>query len=180
MKKINLLSFAFICTLTSLFITSCSSGAWYSIDNPTDKEISVIIDGKAPIKLAPEEFMRTEDYLSFGEHTIKVDGGEEVKFNVDKDHVMLNPTLSTYVKVLQEYGSGLASSDNDTTIVIDGKKYEGPFPLVTSDPIIYTGDLNFAVDKPFKDEIETSKAGTVIMKKLFRKEEFIDFYKKEY
>jgi hypothetical protein len=45
---------------------------------------------------------------------------------------------------------------------------------------IYSGDLNYLVDAPFKDEIQTYKTGTVTMKKLFRKAEFIDFYEKGY
>jgi len=161
-------------------MTSCFGGATYSIDNPTDQEIQVSIDGKDAITVGPNELKRVDGTLSNGEHTMKVGDGQEVKFNLDKDHVMLNPTLSTYVVALQEYGVGMQSSKNDTIISIDGQTYEGPFPLVSNDPFIYSGDLNFHVDKPFKDEITTSKSGTVTMKKLFRKDEFLKFYKDEY
>jgi len=174
--------------ITSLFtvlaiaflITSCSGGATYSIDNPTDQAITVSIDGKDPISVGAKELKKMDGTLSNGEHTMKLGDGQEIKFNLDKDHVMLNPTGSTYIKVLQEYGVGMQSSNNDTIINIDGNSYEGPFPLVSKEPFIYTGDLNFQVDSPFKDEITTSKSGTVVMKKLFRQNDFFKFYKDEY
>jgi len=170
--------------LASLFmafvIVSCSGGATYWIDNPTDDAISVSIDGNDPVTVNPLEFKKMENTLKEGEHTMVVNGGNEIKFMLDKNHVTLNPTLATYVVAIQEYGTGLASSDNDTIVEIDGKKYEGPFPVVTNEPVIYTGNINFLVDKPFKDEITTSKSGTVIMRKLFRKNDFIDYFKKEY
>ncbi len=170
-----------LATLAVVFLmASCSSGATYSIDNPTENEIQVSIDGKDPISVGAKELKKMDGSLSLGEHTMKVGDGQEVKFNLDKDHVMLNPTLSTYVKVLQEYGVGIQSTANDTIINIDGKEFNGPFPLVSSEAFIYTGDLNYQVDKPFSDEITTSKSGTVVMKKLFRKDEFKKFYKDEY
>ncbi|WP_156032797.1 hypothetical protein [Prevotella sp. 10(H)] len=161
-------------------MTSCFGGATYWIDNPTDQPIEVSIDGKDPITLNAKEYKKMDETISEGEHTMKVGDGQEIKFTLDKDHVTLNPTLSTYVVVLQEYGTGLASSDNDTIIKIDGKEYEGPFPIVTNDPFIYTGNINFLVDAPFKDEISRSSGGTVTLRKLFRKDDFVEFYKKEY
>jgi len=170
----------FTCTLISLLMSSCFGGATYSIDNPTDQAIEVSIDGKDPIKLEAKEFKRMDNTLSLGEHTMKIGDGEEIKFNLDVDHAVLNPTKSTYVIAIQEYGTGFASSSNDTIITIDGVKYEGPFPLVSDAPFIYTGNINFNIDKPFKDEITSSKTGTVTLKKLFRKSEFIEYYNKEY
>jgi hypothetical protein len=161
-------------------MASCSGGATYSIDNPTDQAIEVFIDGKGPISIGPKELKKMDGTLSLGEHTMKVGDGEEIKFTLDKDFVMLNPTLSTYVAALQEYGTGIQSTANDTVVAIDGKDYAGPFPLVSNAPFIYSGDLNFHVDAPFKDEIHTHQSGTVTMRKLFRKNDFIDYYKKEY
>ncbi|MBB4036148.1 hypothetical protein GGR21_002049 [Dysgonomonas hofstadii] len=177
-KHITNIATALIVVL--FFMSSCSGGATYSIDNPTDQAISVSIDGKDAISIGAKEYKKMDGTLSKGEHTMKVGDGQEVKFNLDQDHVMLNPTLSTYVRVLQEYGVGMQSTANDTIINIDGQTYEGPFPLVSNEPVLYTGDLNFQVDAPFKDEITTSKTGTVTMKKLFRKDEFLKFYKDEY
>lgn len=169
-----------LCLSIIFFMASCSGGATYSIDNPTDQPIEVSIDGKDPISIGPKELKRIDGTLSLGEHTMKVGSGAEIKFNLDKDHVMLNPTLSTYVIALQEYGLGIQSSANDTIVNIDGQNYEGPFPMVAEAPFIYSGNLNFHVDAPFKDEIQTSKTGTVTMRKLFRKNDFIDYYNKEY
>lgn len=172
---LQLLAILFIC----FCMTSCG-GATYWIDNPTDQAIEVSIDGKDAIKLEAKEYKRMDGTLSLGEHTMKVGDGVEIKFNLDKDHVTLNPTLSTYVVALQEYGTGFASDANDTIIVIDGKEYAGPFPLLTNDPFIPTGNMNFLVDAPFKDEIQRSSGGTVTLRKLFRKDDFITFYNKEY
>jgi hypothetical protein len=181
MKK-NHFSISFACVLAAFLMTSCFGGVTYRIDNPTNEAIEVSIDGKSPVTVAAKEFKRIDATISKGEHTMKVANGAEIKFTLGENdnHVMLNPTLSTYVIALQEYGIGTTSSDNDTVIEIDGKEYEGPFPLVSNAPFIYTGNVNFQVDAPFKDEITTSKTGTVIMRKVFRKADFIDYYNAEY
>ncbi|MCD7973513.1 MAG: hypothetical protein LUG18_12810 [Candidatus Azobacteroides sp.] len=179
MQKVKFNLIATFIFLSFLF-TSCFGGATYWIDNPTNETIEVSIDGKDPVTVGPGEFKKMSGTLNMGEHTMKITGGEDIKFNLDKDHVTLNPTLSTYIIGLQEYGRGRASGENDTIIEIDGVKFQGPFPLVTNDPFIYTGNVNFLVDAPFKDEITTSKTGTVTMRKLFRKHDFIEFYKKNY
>lgn len=179
MKKKNVNALLASIFFVVLFV-SCSGGATYWIDNPTDQAIAVSIDSKEPVSIEAGEFKKMDGTLSEGEHTMKVGDGQEIKFTLDKNHIVLNPTLSTYVMVLQEYGVGLASSNNDTIVVIDNVEYEGPFPLVSNEPFIFTGDVNFLVDSPFKDEITTSKSGTVTMKKIFRKNDFIDYFKKEY
>lgn len=178
-RHFNLLLFF---AIAAFAMTSCFGGVTYSIDNPTDQPIEVSIDGGEAITIGAQELKRMDGTLSEGEHTMKLKDGEEIKFTLDKDHVMLNPTLSTYVTALEEYsiGGGMQSSKNDTIIVIDGTEYEGPFPSVSNDPFIYSGNLNYHVDAPFKEEITTSKTGTVTMRKLFRKEEFIKYYKDEY
>ena len=178
-RHFNLLLFFAIAAFT---LTSCFGGVTYSIDNPTDQAIEVSIDGRDAITIAPMELKRMDGTLKEGEHTMTLKDGEEIKFILDKDQVMLNPTLSTYVTALEEYsvGGGMQSSKNDTILVIDGKEYEGPFPAVSNYPFIYSGNLNYHVDKPFKAEITTSKSGTVTMRKLFRKDEFIKYYKEEY
>lgn len=178
MKHVQTTLFIFFSII--LLTASCLSGATYWIDNPTDQPIEVSIDGKDPIIVNAKEFKKMDNSLSMGEHTMKIANQEVIKFNLDKDHVVLNPTLSTYVVALQEYGVGIQSSHNDTIIEIDGEKYEGPFPIVSNAAFIYSGDINYLIDTPFKDEIETHKTGTVILKKLFRKAEFIDFYNKEF
>ena len=179
MKKKQLLELALICSLVAFIMSSCSGGATYWIDNPTNKEITVTIDSKST-KLTPNEFKKMDGSLKLGKHTMKVDDGNEITFDLDKNHVILNPTLSTYIIVLQEYGVGIESDDNYTTITLDGEEYEGPFPIVTSDPFIYSGDLNLLIDKTFKEEIYTSESGTVILRKVFRKTDFIKYYEKEY
>lgn len=167
----------FIAVLSAILMTSCFGGATYSIDNPTNQPIEVSIDGKDPITVAAKELKRMDETLDEGEHTMKVNGGEEIKFNLDKNHVMLNPTLSTYIIAEIVYGN--TDFPTDTVIVVDDVEYRGAFPLVSNAPFIYTGDINFHVDKPVVDEVETTK-GSVVYNKILRESEFKDFYKKEY
>ena len=165
--------------ITALVLTSCDDGVTY-IDNPTSQAIELTIDGKKPITVAAKEFKRMDKSLSQGKHSMQIENGEAIEFNLDKNHVMLNPTLSIYVTVVQEYGTGFQSSANDTTIVIDDVEYYGPFIAVSNAPFVYTGNINLMVDKPIPDQIETSKTGNVALKKLFRKDEFIEYYEEEY
>lgn len=167
----------FIAALSLILMTSCFGGTTYSIDNPTDQPIEVSIDGKDPITVAAKELKRVDGTLSEGEHTMKVGDGQEIKFNLDRNHVVLNPTLSKYIVAEVVYGN--MEFPTDTVITVDGVEYSGAFPLVSNAPFIYTGDLNFHIDQPVKDEIETSK-GAVVYKKMLRECDFKDFYKKEY
>lgn len=177
MRKLSIL---FLSLTISLFMISCG-GTECRLDNPTDKEIKVTIDGKETITLAPGEY--TPIYkisLSEGEHTMKVDDKDEISFTVSGSVGMLNPTLSTYVFAKQEYSvTGMSNTLQDEEIELDEKVYKGPFEK-TNEAFIPTGDMNFGIDQPFKNEITTSKSGVVIMKKLFRKKDFTDYYKKEY
>lgn len=168
-----------LCLSIAFFFTSCFGGTTYWIDNPTDQAIEVSIDGETPVTINAKEFKKMDNALGSGEHSMKVTNGQEVKFNLDKDHVILNPTLSTYVVVLQEYGVGMQSTKNDSIFEIDGNKYEGPFKPSNA-PFIYSGDINYLIDKPFPEQISTQKSGTVTLKKIFRKADFIEFYDKEY
>ena len=179
MKHNRFISVFVAVAVVALALTSCDSGLTF-IDNPTDQAIEVSIDGGKPVTVAAKEFKRMDRSLKQGKHTMRIADGEAIEFNLDQNHVMLNPTLSTYVAVIQEYGTGFQSSAYDAVIVIDDEEYYGPFPEVSSAPFIYTGDVNFLVDAPIKDEIETSKVGNVALKKLFRKDEFIEYYEKEY
>ena len=176
-KKIKFISA--ICLSVAFALTSCSSGVEYSIDNPTDQAIKVIIDENEPITVEPNSYKKIEGTLEKGKHTMQLENGEKTEINLDKDKVMLNPTLSNYVKVIQEYGVGLQSSANDTTVMIDSKKYAGPIKEVSKAPVIYLGDINFDIETDYPSVVETSSRGTVSMIKIFRFVDFDKFYESE-
>ncbi|MCL1943854.1 MAG: hypothetical protein FWF54_09950 [Candidatus Azobacteroides sp.] len=169
----------FLVSLISVFLMlSCSGGTECKIDNPTNAEIKVIIDGNSPIVLAPAEYNPdTKISLKEGEHTMKVNDGDEIKFKVSGNTGLLNPTLSTYVFAKEEYSTtGLSNELTDTDIELDGTTYTGPFEKI-SEAFIPTDDVNLGIDQSFKSEISTHKTGVVIIKKIFRQKDFIDYFK---
>ncbi len=152
-----------------LLLASCSNMV-ITMDNPTDKEMTVLVDGKE-YKLAPGELQKID--IDKGEHAIKVNDQAERKINLDIDHGMINLVNEPYYVVTVPYG-GNSSAELEAkkdTITFEGDQYEGPFEIREGD-VIYTGDLNFTANEPLKDEIETSKAGVVLRTKLFRKADF--------
>lgn len=175
-QTIKLLSFAM-----ALFMVSCSGGSDYYIDNPTSEPINVSVDGQAAVTVAANEFKKMDGGLKEGEHTMKVGEGAEVKFNTADGTYVLNPTGATYVKVKQEYGIGIASGADYVDIDIDGTKYNGPFPNVYTEPVIDIAGISYDVTTPFSDQVTVVRGQTKVVKtKIFRKDDFIKFYKEEF
>lgn len=178
MKK-HLLALA---VLTVVLMSSCSFSQKVEMDNPTPETITVTIDGKKEYTLSPMEMIEIEG-LKKGSHTMQVAGGSELKFEL-KGRSLLNPTLSTYVLMEEEYAIGgniTLDEEEYVTLDINGEEYWGRnLEVVENAPCITIDDVNFGVLSPFKDEINTSKSGTVIMKKIFRLDDFLKYYKEEY
>lgn len=174
MKKFLLVAAAAL----GLLMSSCGGGMKVEMDNPTDQAITVKIDGEKEYSLAPMELIEVTG-LKAGQHTMSVNGGAEMAFNLEKTS-MLNPTLSTYVIAEQEYGVGFADDSKWVDVEIDGEEYWGPFQVFENAPIIETEGLHHNVLVPFNDEIETYSNGTVIKRKIFRKGDFIKFYEEDY
>jgi len=161
-----------------LLMTACGSGMKVEMDNPTNQKITVKIDGSKEYSLNPMELIEVTG-LKKGEHTMTVNGGSEIKFNLENSS-MINPTLSLYVIAEQEYGTGFADDSKWVDVVIDGKECWGPFKVIENAPVIETASLNHGVLAPFGEEIETYKSGTVVLTKIFRKDDFLKFYEEDY
>ncbi|WP_177760950.1 hypothetical protein [Flavobacterium sp. I3-2] len=164
------------CFILGMALTSCSSGVEYSIDNPTDQAIKITIDENEAITIEPKTLKTIEGKLEKGKHSMQVEGGEKIDFNLEDDKVMLNPTLSSYIRLKQEYGMGFQSTLKDTTIIINNEKYTAPIINVSKDPVIKLSDINFSVNEPYPDEVETYSNGTVVKIKLFREGDFVKYY----
>lgn len=164
----KLMYFAFMATM--LFLTSCGNEVSCFIDNPTDKEMKVSIDGKE-IVLSPKEFKKLDD-ISVGEHKMVVDGAQEQTFMVE-DACMINPSGQDYVIWKEEYAmGGTALHLEIESVTVDGAKYEGPFEVRQGNPILYS-DINYDVMTELPEQVEIpGSANYVIKKKIYRVEDF--------
>lgn len=167
MKRVMFIALA----ASMLFLTSCGNKVLCLIDNPTDQEMRVSIDGKEII-LSPKEFRKLDD-ISKGEHKMIVDGNEEQIFSVEKA-CMINPSGQDYVIWSEEYSmtGGNPIHLDMTSVTIDGTKYKGPFEVRSGNPIAYE-DISFDTleELPEQCEIPDSKS-YVIRKKIYRAADF--------
>jgi len=175
MKKILLVAAAAVAMLMS----SCGSGIKVEMDNPTSQAITVAIDGKE-YNLAPMELIKVEG-LKKGPHTMSVDGGADISFDLEGD-ALLNPTRSLYVTDVQEYSTGGGDMDTSewVTVEIDGEEYFGPIKLYENQPVIKMDGIKIGLLEEFPDEVETLKNGSVFMTKIFRKADYFKYYEEAY
>jgi len=175
MKKFLLVAVAAL----AMLMTSCGGGLKVEMDNPTNETITVKIDGDKEYTLSPMQLMEVKG-LKAGDHTMTVNGGPEIKFNLAGSS-LLNPTLSTYVTDKQEYSSTSGNMDTSdwVDIVIDGEEYWGPIEAFENQPIISLEKINYGVLVDFPDEVETSR-GSVTHTKLFRGVDYPKYYKAAY
>ena len=177
MKKLLLAMAVVVAALMS----SCG-GAKVEMDNPTDYEITVKIDGKKEYVVAPKELIAVTG-LKKGDHTMSVDGGPDIPFTFDGEYgAMLNPTLSLYVTDVTEYSeiSGNMDSSNWVTVEIDGDEYFGPIRVYENQPIISFKGIHYGVLQDFPEEVDIRKSGSVFHTKLFRKGDFFKYYDEAY
>lgn len=168
MKRVSF----FVLMAFMLFLTSCGNKVLCHIDNPTDKEMKVSIDGKEVV-LAPKEYKKLDD-ISVGEHKMAVDGGQEQTFAVEKACV-INPAGIDYVIWAEEYSiTGTNTSHLEiASITVNGKKYKGPFEVRNGNPVLYS-DINYNVMTDFPKESEVSGSQSyVIRKKMYRADDFV-------
>lgn len=164
--------------LIAFLMSSCGSGVTVEMDNPTGETITVTIDGEQEYTLAPLELIEVKG-LKKGMHTMRAGDGDEVEFSLEVSS-LLNPTLSLYVIVEQEYGDGYVDDSKWWGSLIDGEEYWGPFYVFEAHPVIPTEKVDLGVLSPFEEEIKTNKSGTVVLRKIFRKVDFLDYYQEEY
>lgn len=173
MKKANIL----ILTAAVLLLAACSSNKCY-IDNPTDTEMSVSIDGKEAIKIAPLEHKELEGGKP-GEHTLTVNGGEELKVTIEEGVGFINPAQATYVICKEVYGS-VVSDLPSNTITIGEYDFSGPFEL-SQKLYINTDSIDLSVTQEFPESVKAAKGQpSKALTKIFREADFIAYFKAEY
>ncbi|MCD8185751.1 MAG: hypothetical protein LUD68_04625 [Rikenellaceae bacterium] len=175
MKKILLVAAAALL----LLMPSCGSGLKVEMDNPTDQTITVAIDSKE-YNLAPMQLIEVPG-LKKGPHTMSVNGGAEMNFNLD-ENALLNPTLSLYVTDVQEYSTDGGDMDTSdwVTVEIDGEEYEGPIKLYENQLVISMDGIKIGLLEKFPEEVETLKNGSIFMTKIFRKADYPKYYEEAY
>ena len=169
--------------LTILFVACGGSGkSTFTLDNPSDEKITVIIDGKEH-SLDTKTHEKVE--LTVGEHTVENDK-YKVIFTVYSDSKggIINPTGYPYIKERRVYSvkettqSGTAM---DEDFIIDDYMFTGPFS-VTYDFIIDRsygqgargkGDWDYDLFEPFPETISMDR-DVNIYSKMYNKNEFLE------
>lgn len=159
------------------------------IDNPTEKEVKLEIDGTA-YTIPAEQFVMVD--LDTGKHEMTVDGEESITFEKGEndDGAMLNPTHTEYITETIPY-TDIPLEENHMylhsikTIELDGKEYEGVFKVL-NDTYMPNGKRRtwkYGLDQEFPEEVEVEDNGStynLMYAKIYRKKDFIKMYEKEY
>ncbi|SDF27481.1 hypothetical protein SAMN04515659_0563 [Dyella sp. 333MFSha] len=155
--------------------------ASYSIDNPTDKPLSLTIDGKA-YEIAAHDAESVS--LSAGEHTMKGDVVGDIRFisYYRGRGGIINPTLGDYVIYRQSFEKVNTKSPGYQgkldTIVLDGVTFEGT--MKQSDALFIDKDWTYGVDEELPDSVTEHDNGlnNTVHNKVFRAKDFIAFFEK--
>ena len=171
----------FLIILLLLTVLNCSfQKSIFILDNSTDTEINVKVDGKE-YKLASGGYEKLT--LKPGKHSLVDNDGKEAVFIVYAGSTggILNPARSSYIYVSMAYaveGAGGSFRPMEKDIIINGMKYEGPFDI-TDDLIIDKNMKNWKYDihTPFPETIYTRDSNSKgnIFTKIFTQSEFLDF-----
>lgn len=171
MRKIT---FASLLALLICF-TACSNNTTVSIDNPTAEAITVSIDGKEDITIAANE-CKAVDALAQGDHTMKVNGGEEVKFALSSKSALLNPTKSRYFVYNEVYASNTAAGEN----TFEKMAENGTLAKAFNDVVIDLSDVDYLLSDVLPKEIDMATLkSTGTKSKIFRDKELTKYFAAE-
>lgn len=167
MKRIIYVFIFFI----SLFLCSCESGTTeHWIDNPTDKEIVVNIDGE-DIRIAGKSGVYYDFF--YGKHTLKYNG-ESVNFIVKPSKINLsannraivNPTMSNYVVYTNIYmnrGDERAEDwyiewlenniARETKVIINDSIQELKLPFFVDNNLFLEYELDYGINEEFPNAV---------------------------
>jgi hypothetical protein len=163
-------------------LAGCSGrSADYAIDNPTDKPLSLTIDGKT-YEVAPHD--EKELSLDAGEHTMKGDVVGDIKFisYYRGRGGIINPTLSDYVIYRQSFEKVGANVPGYTgkldQVVLDGVTFEGT--MKQSSELFIDKDWTYGVNEELPDSVTEHDNGSnnTVHNKVFRARDFIAFFEK--
>lgn len=155
--------------------------ASYSIDNPTDKPLSLTIDGKT-YEVAAHDGKSLS--LDAGEHTMKGDVVGDIKFisYYRGRGGIINPTLSDYVIYRQSFEKENVKSPGYQgkldQIVLDGVTFEGT--MKQSDGLFIDKDWTYDVNEELPESVteHDNGANNTVHNKVFRAKDFIAFFEK--
>ena len=159
------------------FVLSKADG--YVIDNPTEKTLKIQI-GNDNFTIAPQQFVRVD--LQKGKHAVKYDfNGKKVDtvIEIKRPSGLFNPALVDYYVFTRPYGVR-ANKDSIFTsrnIAIDNKAYLG---LITKEENLYIEDFYYNLDQDYPKVFLKSGDKNTDLSKIFRKEEFKQFYFENY
>ncbi len=162
-------------------------GPSYYLDNPTDKALSLVLDGKA-LTLQPGEHKRVS--IGKGNHQLKTADGKEMPFTIPEyqEGGIINPTRSTYVLWIEAYTTGKQTTYNvpPVTIQVDNMPYTGPFEgasnevfIARQQPFYWNYDVNKAFPKKVTSETGGNNVTVILKRKLYRQQDFIRRYEAE-
>jgi hypothetical protein len=167
--------------LVTLLAGCGDRSASYAIDNPTDKPLSLIIDGKT-YEVAPHDEKSLS--LSAGEHTMKGDVVGDIKFisYYRGRGGIINPTLSDYVIYRQSFEKENTKSNGYQgkldQVVLDGVTFEGT--MKQSNELFIDKDWTYDFDEELPDSVTEHDNGSnnTVHNKVFRARDFIAFFEK--
>lgn len=173
--------------LIILFVACGRSGkSYFTLDNPSDEKITVIIDGKEhSLEAASHEKVE----LAVGEHTVENDK-YKVTFTVYKNSKggIINPTGYPYIKERRVYaveGTNQSGVVRDEEFIIDDYIFSGPFSVTydfiidrsTDQGPIGKGIWDYDIFEPFPETIKMER-DVNIYSKMYNKKEFLEMVQK--
>src|SRR4051812_20761824 len=175
--KKRLVTLAFVALLAGCGDRSAS----YAIDNPTDKPLSLTIDGKV-YEIAAHDDKSVS--LSAGEHTMKGDLVGDIRFisYYRGRGGIINPTLSDYVIYRQSFEKENSKSPGYQgkldQVVLDGVTFEGT--MKQANDLFIDKDWTYDVDEELPDSVteHDNGANNTVHNKVFRSRDFIAFFEK--
>lgn len=155
---------------------------YYLVDNPTPETYYFKINNGEEKILSAGQYLKVD--LNKGKNSIKVFDQNKTMlydsaFTVNKVRGLLNITNKDYYINNQYYGYGLNRDSlmaSKSGIEIDKKHYLGD---VTKTNKLYTEDFYYNLDEEY-DKIVKHVAKVESRTKIFRKQDFINYYKNYY
>lgn len=175
----SLLAMAFAFAIYFLFLAKPN---YYLVDNPTPETYYFKINNGEEKVLSAGQYLKVD--LNKGKNSIQVFDQNKQKlydsaFNVQKVRGLLNITHQDYYINTQYYGYGLNKDSliaAQPGIEIDRKQYLGDVKKTNR---LYTEDFYYNLDENY-DKIIKNVAKVESRSKIFRKQDFINYYNNYY
>jgi len=176
---LSLLAMGFAFAIYFLFLAKPN---YYIVDNPTPETYYFKVNNGEENVLSAGQYLKVD--LNKGKNSIKVfDQNKKMiydsAFTVDKVRGLINITHKDYYINNQYYGYGLNKDSliaSQPGIEIDKKQYLGDVKKTNK---LYSEDFYYNLDEDY-DRVIKNVAKTESRSKIFRKQDFINYYKNYY